>query len=283
MNSKNPTYQPEMSDVFNELKAFLGASQNDAIFYPKNVDSVLNEDNSDWNFTYKFSNGLSIGVDVALFSGGVNTERIETVDALSQVPSVQGGTNVVDMGYTPGKIIRINDNPEILNLVSSESVNVVATQEHRNSIISTAIIMQSLYGNGADRLTLSSKGLFTVDFLREFVKHIPIRIYGIKMYSDNPDSAFTQTFKLKELNPFVPVSSSTINIEQYVKPESGINTIVDIPYEFYIGEQTFMSIRIPANSKVEITLKASAAYSDAKALESLLSKANLLKALKNLV
>jgi len=107
METKNQSY----SDIAKVFESFLGNSKNAGILYPKNVDSILNEQNSDWSFTYKFTNTINGDVDVALFAGNVNTERYETVDSLSQVPSVQGGAgNVLQTAYSTGKIIRLNDN-----------------------------------------------------------------------------------------------------------------------------------------------------------------------------
>lgn len=279
METKNQSY----SDIAKVFESFLGNSKNAGVLYPKNVDSILNEQNSDWSFTYKFTNTINGDVNVVLFAGNVNTERYETVDSLSQVPSVQGGAgNVLQTVYPTGKIIRLNDNIVQLMLLSGESVDVVANQVHRNSSLQLIPIVD-LYKALSGKLTLTTKGNFTVDFLREYVKHIPLRVYGMKIFSDNPDSAFIQTFKLKELNPFTSVVSNKISIDNFVKPESGINTIVDIPYEFYIGAQTFMSIRIPGNSKVEITLKASAVHSQLDVFKNLLNKDDIINSLKYLI
>ncbi len=279
METKNQSY----SDIAKVFESFLGNSKNAGVLYPKNVDSILNEQNSDWNFTYKFTNTINGDVNVVLFAGNVNTERYETVDSLSQVPSVQGGAgNVLQTVYPTGKIIRLNDNIVQLMLLSGESVDVVANQVHRNSSLQLIPIVD-LYKALSGKLTLTTKGNFTVDFLREYVKHIPLRVYGMKIFSDNPDSAFIQTFKLKELNPFTSVVSNKISIDNFVKPESGINTVVDIPYEFYIGAQTFMSIRIPGNSKVEITLKASAVHSQLDVFKNLLNKDDIINSLKYLI
>jgi len=269
METKNQSY----SDIAKVFESFLGNSKNAGVLYPKNVDSILNEQNSDWSFTYKFTNTIPSSIDVALFSGNVDTERIETVDALQQIPSVNGGANKLDTYFGAGKIISINDDFSRLKSISGEQIEVVASSRTGNDI----------YAQFGGKLMLTTKGDFTVDFLREYVKHTPLRVYGIKMFSDNPDSAFTQTFKLKELNPFTSVVGNTINIDDFVKPESGISTIVDIPYEFYIGAQTFMSIRIPGNSKVEITLKASAVYSQLDVFKNLLNKDDIINSLKYLI
>ncbi len=275
--NRNQQYQelnPDVLAFLQELKHLLEMERDPAIMFPKGVNSVLEEQNSQWAFTLNFVNTTNSARTIALFKGGVNTTRIETVDALNEVPGINGGK--LKTTYAQNKIIQLNDDPRVLNIISGIPVDVVASQEHKNAIGSS--ITQDIYADITGKITVTSDR-FTLDFMRVFAELNALRMFAMKITSDSPQSMFSGYVKLKDLNPFENQLAIEIPLSKYVLSSSGIETTIEVPYKTYIGANTFMCVTIPANCIAGITLQVSAIHSQLNALRNLLKNESLLSSM----
>ncbi|GEM_PF-2148852 len=248
-----------ISGFMSEIKSFLKASKDDFIVYPKGIETVLDERISTWNFQLDIQNTCNAEKQIALFSGLIDRSRYQILDGSKQYAALGGG--LVATPYAAGTIIRIDDNPRLLNKVSELSVHAIATQTHHNGASEPSQIKQVIYKDGTGQVTITSKDFF-IDFLQEFVKHCPLRIFEFQVSTSSPTDVFSSRVAFKDLNPLNKETMQYINLEDFAMPESSNGTKIIVPSTIYVGDQTFMAITVPALSQLTFSMRVGAYHSD---------------------
>jgi len=271
--------------AYDELLKFMTNDKDMSLVYPKNIDSILDEANSNWNFSVKLNNTSNGTKEVALFTGGIDVARYALLDANRDTPAIGGGKidftipffGGIDL-FPAGMTLRVEDYPNVFNLNSGITVDAIATQR-----------LAALSGNVIQKIWVDIDNKFVsvqtpnsnipYDFYRDFIVQNPCRIYELQVTSDKPELAFLGKLKIKQLNPFESAAVRTINFEDYYKPENSVGTKIIIPFVEYVGNNTVMSVSVPGVSSLSINFKLSALTSDLEAIKNKLKAENLLKAL----
>ena len=264
MNENPQTVEQFLKDIKNVLVR----SNDDFITYPKSINSILDEKSSNWVFQIEMKNTCTVAKNIAIFGAGAGASRFKVIDAARKYPALGGG--LVTTPYANGTIIKINDDPRLLNKISGFPVDCIATQEHANTLVEPQQITQTLYKDLTGELTLTSKD-FYIDYLQNFISKNSARVWEMQFSSDNPSEAFSSKVYFKDLNPLRKDELNFINLEDYFLPESGIDTKIIVPVSMYLGSETFLAMTVPAATRLTATFKFSAYHSDLKAIRTKLA------------
>jgi hypothetical protein len=254
----------------------LKKQKSDFIEYPRGVETILEEQNSTWNFQLDFVNTCPAEKQIALFSGLVDRSRYQILDGSKQYAALGGG--LVITPYAVGSVIKLNDDPRLLNKISGLVVSAIATQEHHNGASEPAQINQVIYKDGTGLVSVTSKDFF-LDFLQEFVKQNPLRLYEMQFSTNTPLILFGSRLAFKDLNPLNREQMQYLNLEDYYTPDNQVGTKIIVPAGLYIGDQTFMAISLPASSQVTMSMKFSAYASNLHLLKNTLKTESFFKSI----
>ena len=264
-----------MEKFFEEIKKFLQDNQNPHLRLPDHVDTILQEKDSNWSFTAEIQNTTTTAKEIALLTGDIDTSRYQTINASNQYVALGGG--LVTTPYPQGEIINLKDNPRLINKVSDHPVDCVASQEHHSAATEPAIPKQVIYKDATGEVSVTSKDFF-FNFLKDFIKNAPSRIFELQLTTDNKE-LFSSRIYLKSLNPYQRQQPQFINIEDYYLPDNAESVKVIIPVPFNITHETLLAIKIPAATRCTVGFRASAWFSEANAIKNELKPGTFLEKL----
>ncbi len=217
-----------------------------AIDLPADITSVLSEEKSNWAYAFKIRNTTTGLKRIAILTAGILTTRIVQVNSGNY--KAIGGADVAYTGTEPFLILY--DRPNLVNLWTQITADCVATTtlDGRQQIIfadtTGNVLFENLTYNGG------------VDFFRNLVLHIPVRIFQIQINSNNIDQ-FSQKIVVKSTNPFRAPKTTDIAIEDWFAPLQNQNKVI-IKRPVVVGPDTVLTIDVPAQAESTFTFKVSA-------------------------
>jgi len=244
-------------DFFDEIKKIVKESIDDFIEFPKRVNTILDEQNSNWAFTITINNTTTADKVIALLHGDISAKRFALVNSSNQYQAIGGG--LITTAYAENTTVLLDDNTLYINKYSGNTVDCVADQLINNAAVIPAQITQTIFKDGTGSVTFTSKE-GNWNHFRENIKKAPVRVFEIQMNTTN-SSLFQKTLKLKDMHPFKKTDTEEIQLEDYSLPEYTNDTKIIIPLKFYLTEQTYLDITLPPATEVTLTFKLSAIHS----------------------
>jgi hypothetical protein len=219
--------------------------------YTGENDALLSFDgNGDWfggqikSYTLTITNGTDADTVVNLFRGYKSNETKIIVDKDKQIPAAG-----ITLDATIGETSLTFTKAQYISLIESILSYTGYVFDAPSQVnISDGIIFTATNGK-----TISCAGSPSeINDLMTYLTLHPTWLTSMKMRTTNA-AQFQQSISLTEINPYSTKESRNIPLTLFTTNKDQVTTLIDVPVGMTVGDTTNMSIKVTANSVLNIT------------------------------